>query len=67
MSGSFLLPLTVIIIACVTLGSNLVSDYVSGKLPIDHYVTHELHGIDKTNEAFDVLHGGECIRVVVHY
>lgn len=46
---------------------NLVSDYVSGKLPIDHYVTHELHGIDKTNEAFDVLHGGECIRVVVHY
>lgn len=45
----------------------LVSENMRGELPIDHYITHNLQGIDQTNEAFAVLHGGECIRVVVHY
>jgi Zn-dependent alcohol dehydrogenase len=45
----------------------LVSENMRGELPIDHFVSHNLQGIEQTNEAFRVLHGGECIRVVVHY
>jgi Zn-dependent alcohol dehydrogenase len=40
---------------------------MAGQLPIDHFITHNLHGIEQTNEAFAVLHSGACIRAVVHY
>jgi S-(hydroxymethyl)glutathione dehydrogenase/alcohol dehydrogenase len=46
---------------------NLVQRSLDGKLPIDHFVTHEFDGVDKTNDAIEALHGGECLRAVVKY
>ncbi|CAM9717270.1 unnamed protein product, partial [Choristocarpus tenellus] len=37
------------------------------KLPIDHYITHKFDGVDKTNDAIDALHNGDCLRAVVKY
>ena len=45
----------------------LVRRYVDGELPIDHYVTHEFEGVEKTNDAIHALHGGSCLRAVVKY
>jgi len=45
----------------------LVDLHLNGQLQIDHYITHTLDGIEKTNEAFDILHSGECLRCVVKY
>jgi S-(hydroxymethyl)glutathione dehydrogenase/alcohol dehydrogenase len=38
-----------------------------GELPIDHYITHTFKGVNKTNDAIDALHSGECLRAVVEY
>jgi len=45
----------------------LVEDMLNGKLPVDHFVTHKLQGIDKYNEAIDILHKGDCLRCCVFY
>ena len=45
----------------------LVDDYLGGKLPIDHYVTHTFQGVDKTSDAIHALHEGDCLRAVVIY
>jgi len=45
----------------------LVNKYLDGQLPIDHYITHTFNGVEKTNEAIDALHGGDCLRAVVRY
>eukprot|EP00045_Choanoeca_perplexa_P002080 m.22953 g.22953 ORF g.22953 m.22953 type:complete len:378 (-) comp11309_c0_seq1:61-1194(-) len=45
----------------------LVDDAISGELPIGHFITHTLEGVDKMNEAIDLLHAGECLRCVVKY
>lgn len=45
----------------------LVNKQLAGELPIDHYITHVFNGVDKTNEAIDALHSGNCLRAVVHY
>merc|ERR1719408_1139698 len=45
----------------------LVDLMLEGKLKMDHFVTHELQGVDKWNEAIDILHKGECLRCVVNY
>lgn len=45
----------------------LVSRYMAGTLPIDHYVTHEFQGIETINDAMHVLHAGKCLRSVVKY
>jgi len=45
----------------------LVRRYVDGELPIDHFVTHEFEGVEKTNDAIHALHGGSCLRAVVKY
>lgn len=45
----------------------LVDRYMSGELPVDHFITHTYMGVDKTNEAIDVLHSGDCLRAVVNY
>jgi len=45
----------------------LVDKYVSGELPIDHYVSHEFNGIEHVNEAMHLLHEGKCLRAVVKY
>lgn len=46
---------------------NLVQDCIDGKLPIDHFITHEFDGVEKTNAAIVALHGGNCLRAVVRY
>jgi len=45
----------------------LVEKHLKGELPIDHFITHTFLGVDKTNDAIDALHGGECLRAVVEY
>ena len=37
------------------------------QLPIDQYITHTFKGVEKTNEAVDALHAGDCLRAVVSY
>jgi len=45
----------------------LVDQHLAGDLAIDHYITHTLSGVEKTNEAIHILEGGECLRCVVIY
>jgi len=45
----------------------LVEDMLNGKLPVDHFVTHRLKGVDKYNEAIDIFHKGDCLRCCVIY
>ena len=45
----------------------LVNKYLEGELPIEQYITHTFEGVDKTNEAIDALHSGDCLRAVVKY
>jgi S-(hydroxymethyl)glutathione dehydrogenase / alcohol dehydrogenase len=45
----------------------LVQRSLDGELPIDHFITHKLNGIETTNEAIDALHSGCCLRAVVRY
>lgn len=42
----------------------MVTDYLQGRLKVDEFVTHRetLAGL---NKAFQVMHSGDCIRVVV--
>ncbi|GBG61419.1 hypothetical protein CBR_g20450 [Chara braunii] len=35
------------------------------KIKVDEYITHEMP-LEKINDAFDLLHGGECLRCVIH-
>ena len=44
----------------------MVEDVMAGKLDIAPYVTHTLP-IDQINRAFELMHGGESIRTVLHY
>ena len=30
------------------------------------YITHKYDGLDNVNAAIDALHGGSCLRAVVH-
>merc|ERR1712146_575050 len=43
----------------------LVERLMSGQLPINHFITHKLDGVEKTNEAIHILEGGQCLRCVV--
>lgn len=45
----------------------LVDKCMAGEIPVDHYITHTLEGVDKTNEAIDALHSGKCLRAVVKH
>eukprot|EP00238_Polyblepharides_amylifera_P011540 CAMPEP_0196580302 /NCGR_PEP_ID=MMETSP1081-20130531/28369_1 /TAXON_ID=36882 /ORGANISM="Pyramimonas amylifera, Strain CCMP720" /LENGTH=443 /DNA_ID=CAMNT_0041900139 /DNA_START=85 /DNA_END=1416 /DNA_ORIENTATION=+ len=44
----------------------LVDQYMAGELKLDEYVTHEMP-FENFNEAFDLLHKGECLRVVLNF
>ncbi|KAK2192268.1 hypothetical protein NP493_35g02012 [Ridgeia piscesae] len=44
----------------------LVADYMAGQLKVNEFVSHNL-GLDKINEAFDLLHSGESIRTVINF
>ena len=36
-----------------------------GDTEIESFITHRFKGLDKVNEAIDVLHSGKCLRAVV--
>jgi S-(hydroxymethyl)glutathione dehydrogenase/alcohol dehydrogenase len=40
---------------------------MSGEIAVDHFITHTFDGVEKTNEAIDALHSGDCLRAVVQY
>ena len=44
----------------------LVEKYRRGGTRLDDYVTHEMH-FDRINEAFELLHEGKCLRVVLSF
>jgi len=44
----------------------LVDLYMAGELKIDPYITHELE-FKQINEAFELLHMGECLRCVLKF
>jgi Zn-dependent alcohol dehydrogenase len=45
----------------------LVGKYLSGELPIDHFITHQLEGVESINTAIDMMHESKCLRAVVRY
>ena len=44
----------------------LVEKYMDGKTRLDDYITHTM-SFDRINEAFDLLHKGECLRCVMSF
>lgn len=44
----------------------LVDLYMKGDLKIDEYITHNME-FKQINEAFDLLHKGECLRCVLKF
>jgi S-(hydroxymethyl)glutathione dehydrogenase / alcohol dehydrogenase len=42
----------------------LVRDYMSKRIRVDEYITHRMT-LDTINQAFDKLHHGEALRVVL--
>jgi len=44
----------------------LIDMYMKGEVKIDEYVTHTMN-FKQINEAFDLLHKGECLRVVLDF
>jgi S-(hydroxymethyl)glutathione dehydrogenase/alcohol dehydrogenase len=45
----------------------LVDKYLTGELPIDHYITHEFNGVESIDGAMHLLHEGACLRAVIKY
>ena len=37
-----------------------------GEMKLDPYITHTFEGLEGVNEAIKALHGGDCLRAVVH-
>jgi Zn-dependent alcohol dehydrogenase len=44
----------------------LVTEYMQGNTMLDKYVTHNLK-FDQINEAFELLHSGQCLRCVLTF
>ena len=44
----------------------LVDKYEAGNTMLDKYVTHTMK-FDQINDAFDLLHAGKCLRVVLNF
>ena len=42
----------------------LVEEYMNGELMVDEHITHSV-GLNDINKAFDLMHSGESLRVVV--
>ena len=45
---------------------DLVAMYMRGETKLDDYVTHVMN-FDQINDAFELLHGGKCLRVVLKF
>lgn len=44
----------------------IVNQYLAGEFALDDFITHTM-GLDKINEAFDLMHEGKSIRSVIHF
>ncbi|WP_407332390.1 S-(hydroxymethyl)glutathione dehydrogenase/class III alcohol dehydrogenase [Enterovibrio sp. 27052020O] len=44
----------------------IVERYMAGEFKLDDFITHTM-GLDKINEAFDLMHEGKSIRSVIHF
>ena len=44
----------------------MVEDAMKGEIQLEPFVTHTM-GLDKINEAFDLMHEGKSIRTVIHF
>lgn len=44
----------------------IVEQYLAGEFKLDDFITHTM-GLDKINDAFDLMHEGKSIRSVVHF
>jgi len=44
----------------------IVNRYMAGEFALDDFITHTM-GLDKINEAFDLMHEGKSIRSVIHF
>ena len=44
----------------------LVQSVMRGEMTLDPYITHTFEGLEGVNGAIDALHGGDCLRAVVH-
>ena len=44
----------------------MVEDAMKGEIDLAPFVTHTM-GLDKINDAFDLMHEGKSIRTVIHY
>jgi len=63
-NGNYIFPKSLLPLPQVP---QLVDQYLSGELPIDHFITHELQGIESINTAMDMMHDSQCLRAVVKY
>lgn len=45
----------------------LVDMYLKGELPIKHFITNNLEGIESINTAIEMMHESKCLRAVVRY
>lgn len=43
-----------------------VERYLQGEFKLDHFITHTM-GLERINEAFDLMHAGKSIRTVIHF
>ena len=44
----------------------IVNRYMAGEFALNDFITHTM-GLDKINEAFDLMHEGKSIRSVIHF
>jgi S-(hydroxymethyl)glutathione dehydrogenase / alcohol dehydrogenase len=44
----------------------LVQEYMAGETMLDKYITHTMD-FGAINEAFDLLHSGQCLRTVLTF
>jgi len=44
----------------------LVERYLKKEIKVDEYITHTMPFKD-INKAFDMMHGGKCLRVVMTF
>ena len=45
----------------------LVDKFLAGELPIEHFITHQLQGVESINTAIEMMHESKCLRAVVKY
>ncbi|MEP6879999.1 MAG: zinc-binding dehydrogenase, partial [Nitrosospira sp.] len=44
----------------------IVDRYMQGEFKLDDFITHTM-GLDRINEAFELMHSGKSIRTVIHF